>query len=216
MKIIVAGCGRTGSGLARVLATGGHDVVVVDHDEGAFARLGPTFRGQRIAGVAFDRDVLEHAGINAADAVAAMTGDDEANAVVARLAGRVFRVPKVVARLYDPGKAQIYRRLGVQVVAPVDWGIQRAADLLTFSEVGELISLGSGQVDLVEVELPHLLSGRPVEELAAAGEVLPVSISRSGRTFIPTAGTVLQAGDIVHLAVVGASRDRLVSLLGTR
>lgn len=216
MKIIVTGCGRTGSGLARALDTGGHDVTVVDHDEGAFARLGSAFGGQRIAGVAFDRDVLEQAGISAADAVAAMTGDDEANAVVARLAGRVFRVPRVVARLHDPGKAQIYRRLGVQVVAPVDWGIQRAADLLTFSEVGELISLGSGQVDLVEVELPHLLSGRSVEELTAPGEVLPVSISRSGQTFIPTVGTVLQTGDIVHLAVVGASRGRLGSLLGTR
>lgn len=102
------------------------------------------------------------------------------------------------------------------MVAPVDWGIQRAADLLTFSEVGDLISLGSGQVDLVEVELPHLLSGRPVDELAAPGEVMPVSISRAGRTFIPTSGTVLQAGDIVHLAVVGASRGRLASLLGTR
>ena len=148
--------------------------------------------------------------------MAAVTGDDEVNAVVARIAGRVFRVPKVVARLYDPGKAQIYRRLGVQVVAPVDWGIQRAAELLTFSQVGELISLGSGQVDLVEVDLPHLLAGRSIDELRASGEVHPVAVSRAGRTFLPTEGTVLEAGDIVHLAVVGASRARLQSLLGTR
>jgi trk system potassium uptake protein TrkA len=214
MKIIVAGCGRTGSGLARTLEAGGHRVAVIDQDEAAFERLGSTFAGERVLGIAFDRQVLERAGIESADAVAAVTGDDEVNAVVARLASRMKRVPRVVARLYDPRKAQIYRRLGVQVVAPVDWGIRRAAELLTFSEVGELISLGGGQVDLVEVELPHLLAGRPIDELTAPGEVLPVSISRAGRTFIPTAGTTLQAGDIVHLAVVGASRARLESMLG--
>lgn len=214
MRIIVAGCGRTGAGLARTLAAGGHHVAVIDHDEPAFERLGAGFSGERVLGSAVDRDVLVAAGIEAAGAVAAVTGDDEVNAVVARLASRIMRVPRVVARLYDPRKAQIYRRLGVQVVAPVDWGIRRAAELLTFSDVGELISLGSGQVDVVEVELPHLLAGRPIDELSAAGEVLPVAISRSGRTFIPTAGTTLQAGDIVHLAVVGASRSRLQRLLG--
>ena len=216
MKIIVIGCGRTGAGLARVLDTAGHEVTVVDSQEGAFQRLGPSFGGHRIAGVGFDHDVLLRAGIPVADGIAAVTGDDEVNAVVARLAGRIFRVPKVVARLHDPRKAQIYRRLGVQVVAPVDWGIHRAADLLTFSDVGALISLGTGQVDLVEVELPHLLAGRPVHELTAPGEVMPVAISRAGTTFIPTAGTTMQAGDIVHLAVVAASRDRLDSMLGTR
>jgi trk system potassium uptake protein TrkA len=216
MKIILIGCGRTGAGLARVLDTAGHAVTVIDTDESAFRRLGPAFTGARIVGVGFDQDVLRRAGIDAADGVAAVTGDDEVNALVARIAGRIFRVPKVVARLHDPRKAQIYRRLGVQVVAPVDWGIHRTADLLTFSDVGALLSLGTGQVDLVEVELPHLLAGRPIEEVTAPGEVLPVAISRAGRTFIPIAGTTMQDGDIVHLAVVAASRGRLESMLGTR
>jgi trk system potassium uptake protein len=216
MRIIVIGCGRTGAGLARVLDTAGHAVTVVDSDPTAFERLRSNFGGVPIAGIGFDRDVLLRAGIEAADGIAAVTGDDEVNAVVARIAGRIFRVPKVVARLYDPGKAQIYRRLGVQVVAPVDWGIHRAADLLTFSDVGAIMSLGTGQVDLVEVELPPLLDGRPVDELTAPGEVMPIAISRAGKTFIPTTGTTMQAGDIVHLAVVAASRGRLESMLGTR
>ena len=216
MRIIVIGCGRTGAGLSRVLDTAGHTVMVVDSDETAFARLGPAFGGQRIPGIGFDRDVLLQAGIDAADGVAAVTGEDEVNAVVARLAGRMFRVPRVVARLQDPRKAQIYRRLNVQVVAPVDWGIHRAADLLTFSDVGAVTSLGTGQVDLVEVEVPHLLNGRPIGELSAPGEVLPVAVSRAGKTFIPTSGTTMNTGDIVHLAVVAASRDRLHSMLGTR
>jgi trk system potassium uptake protein TrkA len=169
-----------------------------------------------VHGVGFDRPVLERADIGGVDGLAAVTGNDEVNAVVARLASRVFHVPKVVARLHDPRKAEIYRRLGVQVVAPVDWSIHRTADLLTFAQAGVLTSLGTGQVDLVEAEAPVLLDGRAVAEVSAPGEVLPVAISRAGRTFIPTATTTLQAGDLLHLAVVGASRGRLESLLGSR
>ncbi len=215
MRFIVIGHGRTGAGLVRVLGEAGHEVTVIDADPRAFPASGPPVAGRTIVGIGFDRAVLLDAGIESADGVAAMTGDDEVNAVVARIAGRLFQVPKVVARLYDPRTAQIYRRLGVQVVAPVDWGVHRAAALLTFSDVGALMSLGTGQVDLVEIDLPVLLDGRPISELTAAGEVLPVAISRSGTTFIPTAGTALRAGDIVHLAVVAASRRRLESMLGT-
>lgn len=215
MKAIITGCGRLGAGLARRLAEAGHTVTVLDVDPGAFTRLGPAFAGQRLVGVGFDRDLLLRAGVEGVDGLAAVTGSDEANAVIARVAQRIFRVPRVVARIYDPGKAHIYRRLGIQVISPVDWGIERMVGLLTFATVGELLALGSGQVDLVEAELPPLLAGRPIAELAAPGEVLPVAISRSGRTFIPTEGAVLEAGDIVHLAVLAASRPRLESLLGT-
>ncbi|MFP5486945.1 MAG: potassium channel family protein, partial [Acidimicrobiia bacterium] len=134
MRFIVIGCGRTGAGLARRLAAGGNDVAVVDTDVGAFERLPSGFDGDTVLGVGFDRDVLTRAGIAGADGLAAVTGDDEVNAVVARLAARIFHVPKVVARLHDPLKAEIYRRLGVQVVAPVDWSIHRTADLLTFAQ----------------------------------------------------------------------------------
>ncbi len=214
MRFIVTGCGRTGSGLARALEAAGHHVAVVDVDAAAFERLGPAFRGTRVHGVGFDRPVLDQAGIDRVDGLAAVTGNDEVNAVVARLASRIFHVPKVVARLHDPLKADIYRRLGVQVVAPVDWSIHRTADLLTFARAGVVASLGSGQVDLVEIDAPRLLDGRTVAEVTVPGEVTPVAISRAGQTFIPTAGTGLHAGDILHLAVVGASRSRLEALLG--
>lgn len=214
MRFIVIGCGRTGSGLARALQTAGHHVAVVDTDVAAFDRLGPSFAGTRVHGVGFDRAVLEQAGIDAADGLAAVTGNDEVNAVVARLASRIFHIPKVVARLHDPLKAEIYRRLGVQVVAPVDWSIHRTTDLLTFARAGVVVSLGSGQVDLVEVDAPALLDGRTVAEVTVPGEVTPVAISRAGRTFLPTVGTRLRSGDLLHLAVVGASRGRLEALLG--
>jgi trk system potassium uptake protein TrkA len=216
MRFIVIGCGRTGAGLARTLDAARHDVVVIDTDDVAFERLGPSFRGTTVHGVGFDREVLQAAAIERADGLAAVTGNDEVNAVVARLGSRVFRVPKVVARLHDPRKAEIYRRLGVQVVAPVDWSVHRTADLLTFAQAGVLVSLGSGQVDLVEAEAPQLLDGRTVAEVSVPGELLPVAVTRSGRTFIPMPTTTLAAGDLVHIAVVGASRDRLETLLGTR
>ncbi len=215
MRYIVTGCGRIGSGLARALDTAGHHVAVIDSDQSAFERLGPGFGGTTLHGIGFDRSVLEGADVGAVDGLAAVTGNDEVNAVVARLASRTFHVPKVVARLYDPLKAAVYRRLGVQVVAPVDWSIQRTLDMLTFAQASVLVSVGSGQVDLVEAEAPHLLDGRTVAEVTAPGEVLPVAISRAGRTFIPTAATTLEAGDLLHLAVVAASRGRLESLLGS-
>jgi trk system potassium uptake protein TrkA len=214
MKAIVIGCGRVGSGLARALTLAHHDVTVVDIDPAALERLGPAFPGTKLVGVGFDRDVLVEAGIETCDAVAAVTGSDEANAVAARAASRLFRVPRVVARLYDQRQADIYQRLGVQVVAPVEWAIERLAELLTFRNVGAATSLGGGQVDLVDAELPPLLDGRRTREVTAPGEVMPVAITRAGETFIPTEETRLAAGDILHLAVAAGSSARLSALIG--
>jgi trk system potassium uptake protein TrkA len=213
MKIIVIGCGRMGSGLAQALNLRGHAVTVVDNDPTAFERLGPAFKGRTVAGVGFDRDVLLQAGIERADGLAAVTSSDEANVVAARLASQVFRVPRVVARLYDPSKAEIYRRLGLQTIAPVAWGVQQIADLLCFSPLETVLSLGAGGVDIVQAEVPPLLFGRTVSELTVPDEIQVVAVSRGGTTFLPTLGTVFQEGDLVHLAVLAASTDRLMALL---
>jgi trk system potassium uptake protein TrkA len=213
MRIIVIGCGRMGSGLAQALNLRGHAVTVVDNDPTAFERLGPAFKGRTVAGVGFDRDVLLQAGIERADGLAAVTSSDEANVVAARLASQVFRVPRVVARLYDPSKAEIYRRLGLQTIAPVAWGVQQIADLLCFSPLETVLSLGAGGVDIVQAEVPPLLFGRTVSELTVPDEIQVVAVSRGGTTFLPTLGTVFQEGDLVHLAVLAASTDRLMALL---
>jgi trk system potassium uptake protein TrkA len=190
-----------------------HAVTVVDHEATAFERLGPSFTGKTVLGTGLHREVLIEAGILRADGLAAMTGNDEANVVVARVAGHVFHVPRVVARLYDPHKAEIYERLGLQTIAPVTWGMQRVAELLTFSAWPTTVSLGSGGVDLVEVTLPSHLSGRAVRDLTVPGEVHVVALSRGGKTFLPTQGTVFQSGDHLHLVVIAASADRLDALL---
>ena len=214
MKIIVIGCGRLGSGLAQALSLWGHGVTAIDSDPAAFSRLGAGFRGQTLTGFGFDREVLLQAGIERVDGLAAMTASDEVNLVAARMAHQFFRVPRVVARVYDPRKAAIYQRLGLQTITPVTWGVNRIAELLTFSPLHPTTSLGQGEVDIVEAEIPPLLIGRPVTEVTLSGEVQVVAISRGGQTFLPTLGTVFQEGDSVHFALLAASSQRFKVLLG--
>ncbi|HHX65798.1 MAG TPA: potassium transporter TrkA [Chloroflexi bacterium] len=215
MNILVIGCGRMGAELAQTLDRHGHGVTVVDSDPDAFGRLGPGFNGRTVVGIGFDRDVLLDAGIERADGLAAVTTSDEANLVAARLAQQIFRVPRIVARVYDPSKAEIYRRLGLQTISPVTWGVNRIAELLSFSPLSTVISLGGGAVDLVEVGVSPLLVGRTVNDVTVLGEVHVVAISRGGHTFLPTLGTGFREGDILHLAVMATSVERLRSILGT-
>jgi trk system potassium uptake protein TrkA len=214
MRILVIGCGRVGAGLAKTLVGRGHSVTVVDKDLLAFEKLDDRFVGQTIVGIGFDREVLLKAGIERADGVAAVTSSDEANVVTSRIARDIFHVPKVVARLYDVRQAEIYKRLGIQTIAPIGWGINRIADLLLYSPLENVFSLGSGEVELVVAEVPRLLVGRTVRDLTVAGEIHIVSITRHNKTFLPTLGTIFQEGDLLHLAVLSTSTNRLKELLG--
>lgn len=214
MKLIVIGCGRMGAGLAQTLQSRGHNVVVVDVDGAAFERLGAAFKGRTLVGVGFDRDTLMQAGIERADGLAALTASDEANVVIARVASQMFHVPRVVARVYDPRKAEIYHRLGLQTINPAMWGINRVAELLVHTTFDTVLTLGDGKVDIVETEVPTLLVGRTVNELTVPNEAQVIAISRDGQTFLPTLGTVFQHSDVVHLAVLSVSTERLKRLLG--
>ncbi len=214
MRTIIIGCGRMGAGLAQSLSRQGHAVTVVDKDPASLERLGPSFKGKAIEGVGFDREVLLAAGVEKVDGLAALTDSDEVNIVVARLASQIFRVPRVVVRLHDPRKADIYRRLGLQTVAPITWGIRQVADLLSYSPLDTILSLGSGEANVVAMEIPLLLVGRTAKELTVSGEIHVVAIRREGKAFLPTLGTVFQKGDLVYLVVLAASANRLKALLG--
>lgn len=214
MRIIIVGCGRIGSGLAQALDKAGHEVYVIDNNPAAFGKLNPAFTGKTIEGVGFDRDVLLKARIDRADAVAAVTSSDESNAVIAQLARDAYRVPKVVARMYDRQKAEIYRRLGVLTLSSTAWGIRRAMDLINYSPLNTVLSLGSGDVDLVEIEVPALLIGRQARELMLAGEAIVAAIVRGNKTYIPTMGTTFEKGDLIYLTVATGSTGRLKRLLG--
>jgi trk system potassium uptake protein TrkA len=214
MRMIIVGCGRNGSGLALTLSKMGHDVTVIDSNATAFKELGPNFRGETIEGIGFDKDVLLKAKIKKTDALAAFTSSDESNAVIARISREIYHVPKVVARLYDREKAEIYKRLGVQTLSSTAWGIQRAADLLCYSPLHTVFSMGNGDVELVEIEATPLMEGHKVSELSIPGEVSIVSITRGNKTLLPTMATVLQKEDILHVAALVSSVGRLERLFG--
>jgi trk system potassium uptake protein TrkA len=214
MKIIIIGCGRVGCGLAEALTLQRHSVTVIDRDPATFERLGPHFVGRTITGIGFDREVLLDAGIERADGLAAVTETDETNAVIARIAHLVFRVPRVVARLYDPRKADIYRRLGVQTIAPVPWGVERMAEMLTYSAMGETRALGTGGVEVIELEVPSHLVGHTVRELTVPGEIQVIAVSRTNETFIPSPGTIFRDRDVLHLTVAAGATGQLRDLLG--
>ncbi len=213
MKVIIIGCGRLGSGMARDLSMRGNDVTVIDINPLAFERLGTGLKINTVTGIGFDRNVLTQAGIETADSLAAVTASDEANVVAARIAKMVFRVPRVAARVYDPRKADIYRRLGIPTISPVAITAARMSDLLTFSNLNTLIRLGTGEVSVIEIEANDLLVGRAIEDIGLPGKALVISITRMGKSFLPTAKMTLQFGDVVHLAVMGEDTDRIASLL---
>jgi trk system potassium uptake protein TrkA len=164
MRVIIMGCGRVGVQLAQLLADEGHQVVVIDYDANALKRLGPDFKGQSIVGVGFDKDILIKAGIEHTDAFAAASSSDNANIIAARIAHNIFHVPRVVARLFDPQRAEVYRRLGMLTISSTTWGAERIRELITSAEIDPIHSFGSGEVSLVNIETPLQLVGRMVTD----------------------------------------------------
>lgn len=214
MKIIVMGCGRVGEQVARLMSVEGHAVIVIDYDARALDRLGTEFRGKKVKGVGFDRDVLIEAGIEQADAFAATSSSDNANILSARIARNLFHVPRVVARLYDPRRAEIYRRLGLLTISSTTWGAERIRELLSHSDLDPVMTFGSGEVCILSIGTPTQLVGQLVKQLVVPGEITVSAITRKGHGFIPMGGTEILHGDLIHICVMAASMERLKYLLG--
>jgi trk system potassium uptake protein TrkA len=214
MKVIVMGCGRIGSQVSQLLSEQNHEVIVIDHDTNSAGRLGSNFKGRIIKGLGFDRNVLKQAGIEQVDAFVAASQSDNANIVAARIARNIFHVPKVVARLYDPRRAEIYQRLGLTTISSTNWGAERIFQVLTHVDIDVWNTFGSGEVALVHVELPPQLVGRNIMHLNVPGEIMVVSVTRNDHAFVPATGTEFHEGDLVHLAVLSSAMDRLEELLG--
>jgi trk system potassium uptake protein TrkA len=214
MKVIVMGCGRIGSQVSELLSMNGHEVTIIDHDDNSEGRLNPNFKGKIIKGLGFDRQVLTLAGISEAEAFIAASQSDNANIVAARIARNIFHVPRVVARLYDPRRAEIYQRLGLTTISSTNWGAERIFQVLTHSDIDVWNTFGSGEVALVHIELPPQLSGRNVIHLNVPGEIMVLTITRNDHAFVPTTGTEFKEGDLVHLVVISSAMNRLEELLG--
>lgn len=213
MRIIIAGCGRVGALLATHLSLEGNDIAVIDHDPAVFVRLGAGFSGTTHTGKVFDRATLEAADIEHADAFCAVTSGDNSNLVAAKIAKEIFRVPRVVARIYEPRRAEIYRRLGIPAVSSVAWSANEILSILLHPEVTRDISFGDGEVVLVSVEVPPRLEGRSIDDIAVPGEIVPVAVVRSGRSHLAVSGTCVRAGDILHVAVTATSSERFAQMM---
>lgn len=203
MHVVVVGCGRVGAGLARTLEESGHSVAVVDRKPKAFERLPEEFGGTTVVGVGFDRDRLMAAGIERADALAAVTNGDNSNILVARVARETFGIERVAARIYDPRRAAIYERVGIPTVATVQWATERILHrILPDRAVSDWVD-PSAKVILVERPIPTTWAGHKVLELELAGTARLVSLTRLGVAAIPTADLISQDGDVIHIAVAG-------------
>ncbi len=214
MNFIIVGCGRVGAELCYHLFKGGHNVVVVDSRKEAFNRLHPDFRGRTLEGEGLAESVLERAGIREADGLAAVTNSDTLNAVVAHTAREFYNVPVVVARNYDPNLRSIIEAFGLQTVGSTYWGAQRVEELLMNPTQKVVYSAGNGEVEVYEVLVTQEWNGRTMGELMASlKDCLPVALSRAGRSFLPEAGTKLQAGDLLNISStfegIGALTARL-------
>ena len=215
MKVIVMGCGRVGSQVSNVLARQGHDVTVIDHrDTDAAARLGPGFKGRLINGLGFDRNILMEAGVEKADAFVAASSSDNANIVAARIARNLFKVPRVVARLYDPRRAEIYHRLGLTTISTTTWGAERIYELVTHADLDVVYNFGRGEVSMVAVEVPQTLAGRTVRDLTVPGEYNIASITRQDKAILPSPGTEFHEGDILHIVAQSSALPILEEMLG--
>ncbi|MBU6333508.1 MAG: TrkA family potassium uptake protein [Chloroflexi bacterium] len=201
MHVIIIGCGRVGAYLAQVLDAESHRVVVIDRDPLAFKRLVRGYGGATQVGIGFDRDVLRAAGAEHADALAAVTNGDNSNFIAASVARDTFRIPHVVARIYDPQRETIYRELGIQTISSTSWAVHTIKRMLVGDGHAAAHQFGGGEVEIVEVEISARLVGRCPRDLSVPGEILPVSIVRRGRAFLPTPGVPFEPGDVLHVAV---------------
>src|SRR3954463_5169175 len=198
VHIVIMGCGRVGSTLAHILEDKGHSVAIIDQSPEAFRRLRGGFKGRRITGFGFDRDVLVDAGIEQASAFVAVSSGDNSNIISARVARETFGVENVVARIYDPRRAEVYQRLGIPTVATVRWTADQMLRRLLPSGTEPLWGDPSGAVQLAEVHASPAWVGHKVSRLQEETGVRVAFLTRLGEATLPTSQTVLQEGGPAH------------------
>lgn len=207
------GCGRVGILLTQELSKAGHDVTVIDKNPHAFERLPPGFDAKEIVGIGFDREVLEEAGIKEADAFLAVSSGDNSNIVSARVAREYYHVPRVIARIYDPLRADIYERLNIPTVSTTKWGVKQIMLMLIHERAEVKEALAAGDLLRMRVEVPDHLVGKRVADMNVEGKVLVAGVDRGGKGFIPVASSTFQHGDFVALIVQKDAAEKLDELL---
>jgi trk system potassium uptake protein len=216
VHIVIMGCGRVGSTLAHILEDRETSIAIIDRDPEAFRRLRSSFKGERVTGIGFDRAVLIQAGIERADAFAAVSSGDNSNIIAARVARETFGVLRVAARIYDPRRAEVYERLGIPTVATVRWTADQMLRKLLPDGTEPLWRDPTGKIVLAEVAFSPAWIGEPVKAAEASSMTRIVFIDRLGQAFVPEPGTVLQEGDVIHVVARESELDRIAVAFGSR
>ena len=213
MKVVIIGCGRVGSGLANSHSAEGHDIVVIDKSDRSIRRLDDACTAQRIVGSGFDRDALARAGAEQADALAAVTSGDNSNILCARIARENYSIANVVARIYDPRRAEIYQRLGIPTVATVTWTIDQVRRWLLPAGSPASWTDATGGLHLIERPLPAAWAGRRLDGLEVPGRISLISLTRAGAPRLAKAEIVGQDRDLLLFAVEAGAIAELDALL---
>jgi trk system potassium uptake protein len=211
VHIVIMGCGRVGSRIAHTLEDLGHTVAMIDQDPDAFRKLSAGFKGKKITGIGFDRDVLIEAGIEQADAFVAVSSGDNSNVIAARVARESFGVRRVVARIYDPRRAEVYQRLGIPTVATVQWTVDQMLRKVLPEGAQPLWRDPTGAIVLAEVAYADHWLGEKASALEDAARTKIAFITRLGEAMLPGPGTVLQEGDVLHVLADEADLDRIAA-----
>ncbi len=196
MYVIIAGCGRVGAELAKLLSGEGHDVVVIDKSRESFNRLGDTFNGLTMVGNSFDLALLKQVGIEKTDAFCAVTNGDNTNLISAQVAKKIFHVPKVFARVYDPQRAHIYSALGLNIISGTMLFSSMLRDKIIDSRFSSYL-IESKDLGIIEIEVKNSLVGKSIQNINIPGEFIVTAIRRMQGVIIPEPKTVLKNKDIL-------------------
>jgi trk system potassium uptake protein TrkA len=213
MHFVIMGCGRVGAELTIQLSKAGHSVAVIDKRKEAFERLPPDFHARTFVGVGFDREILDKAGIREADAFIAVSNGDNSNIVSARIAREHYGVGKVIARIYDPRRADIYERLNIPTVATVRWAARQIQYLLFHQREEIRDTMAGGSLLHLQVAIPQHLVGKKVETVESEGQVELIGVDRGGSGFIPVPGSTFKEGDVAHLVVHRDAQEKFDQLM---
>jgi trk system potassium uptake protein len=209
VHVVIMGCGRVGAALARSLEDRNHDVSVIDSNPDAFRRLGPSFGGTKVTGIGFDQGVLERAGVERADAFAAVSSGDNSNIIAARVARETFGIQQVVARIYDPGRAEVYQRLGITTVATVRWTADQVLRRLLPAGAEPDFRDPSGTIRVDHVPVGEAWVGQRTVKFQEESGSRIAWIDRLGTGMLPARDTVIQEGDLLHLVMREENADRV-------
>ena len=213
MHVIIVGCGRVGAELAKILSNEGHDVVIIDKSQLSFERLGESFNGVTLVGNGFDLNLLRQAGVEKADAFCVVTNGDNTNLISAQVAKKIFNVPKVIARVYDPQRAHIYAALGLDIISGTVLFASMIRDKIIESRFSSYL-IETKELGVLEIEVKDDLKGKTIQDINIPNEFIVVAVRRLNEVIIPEASTVLKNKDILMGVVKVANLKEIKERLG--